>query len=127
MSLLGYAIFSRSSWHEDSPRTFMVSLPSFVPVATPLHDETGEAIGAVVKVWPATRDGKVAARIRLTERGLCARPDLRAELLAHRVNIAAELTPTGRRLALVPQIDTQRIAAAHSVVRPLFPWLANVS
>ena len=47
MSPLRYASFTSTSWHEDSPRTFCVTLPCPLHPRTPLQDEAGEFFGTL--------------------------------------------------------------------------------
>jgi hypothetical protein len=126
-SLLGYAIFSQRGWHQDCARAFVCTLPTWVPSWTKLLDEAGNPVGEIAKTWDALPNGKTTVRIRLLADALAARPTLRDDLLAHRVNIAVELTPQGRSLVLAPKIETERLRAGPAVVQHLFPWLAGVA
>jgi len=120
VSLLRYASFTSTSWHEDSPRTFCVTLPCPLHPRTPLQDEAGVAIGDLVKLWPPLPDGRTHARIRITSRTYCARVDLRDDLLAHRVNIAVD---SEGRLVLAPAITTASLPAAP---QRQTPWLRTL-
>lgn len=117
---LRYATFARNGWHEDSPRTFCVTLPCPLHPRTPLQDEAGEAIGDLVRLWPALPDGRTFARIRLTVRAWCARPELREDLLEHRVNLAVD---SEGRLVLAPAISVASLPAAPQRQEP---WLRNL-
>jgi hypothetical protein len=126
--LLGYATLKETDWHADEPRAFVCRLPCWVPDPTPLRDETGEPIGRIAKHVQTLPNGRCVVRIRLDARTLAERPALREDLLAHRVNIAVEMTPAGRSMVLAPQIDLDRLPAAPTAtVRQLFPWLDHVA
>lgn len=107
MSHLRYATLG--SWHESQPRVLCVTLPCPLHPRTPLQDEAGVEIGCLVKLWPVLPDGRTPARIEISPRAWCARPDLREDLLAHRVNLAVD---SEGRLVLAPAITTASLPAA---------------
>lgn len=104
---LRYALLRH--WNESNPRTLLVLLPCPLHPRTPLQDEAGEEIGRLVKLWPPMPNGRTAARIELTARALEARPQLRDDVLAHRLNLAVD---SEGRLVLAPPIDTASLPAA---------------
>ena len=97
------------TWHKDQPRTFVAMLPCPLHPRTPLHDEAGAEVGRLVKLMHTLPNGRTQARIELSANVLQARPTLREDLLAHRVNLAVD--DTGR-LVLAPPIDTASLPAA---------------
>ena len=101
-------IFGISHWHPDSARTFLAELPYPLPDGAPLLDDAGATLGTVAKTWPAF-NGRRTARVRLTPAALRERPTLRADLLAHRVNLRID---AAGRLLLAPQIDPASLPAA---------------
>lgn len=123
-SHLGYARIAAHGWAVDNPRVFACVLPCWVPPWTKLLDETGQPIGDLCKTWGPLANGRTHVRIRLTADTLAARPTLRDDLLAHRVLLACEMTPQGRRLVLADKIDFEKLAAApaSTVVHLLSPW-----
>ena len=118
MQHLEYCVISPSGWHEDSVRTFCVSLPRPLPAGSPLIDaETGEALGEIVKAWP-TIGASTPARIRIEPRHASRAVALRPDLLAHRQNIAID---AAGRLLLVGRIDRKELPAAAPLRRDP-PW-----
>lgn len=116
--MAGLQVFGVAVWHPDSLRTFLAELPYPLPVGSPLLDAAGARQGEIGKVWPSL-NGRQTARIRLTAAALRDRPTLRADLLAHRTNLAIDATG---RLLLVAQIDPASLPAAPTQRHPL--WLA---
>ena len=114
MQHLEYAVISPSGWHEDSVRTFVISLPRSLPAGSPLIDaETGETLGEIVKAWP-TIGASTPARIRIEPRHASRAVALRPDLLAHRQNIAID---AAGRLLLVERIDRRNLSDAAPVQR----------
>ena len=113
------AYISPSGWHEDSPRTFVVSLPRPLPDGAPLLAENGERIGRVVTVWPTTREGRASVRLRIEPRHIEYALALRPDLLARRRNLA--VMPDGRLMVAGP-IDTAHISAAAAQVQRAPVW-----
>jgi hypothetical protein len=95
------------SWHLAEPGRFVVALPDPLPCPSwalrrgaPLLDEAGQPIGVVLKAWQPLA-GPALARVRLSHHARATRLNLRADLLAHRLNIA--MAPDGH-LFLCPRI-----------------------
>lgn len=97
------------TWHESQPRTFVVMLPCPLHPRTPLQDEAGAEVGRLLKQLRTLPNGRTQARIELAVHALQARPKLREDLLAHRLNIAVD---ESGRLVLAPPIDTASLPAA---------------
>lgn len=116
----GAHIFGVACWHPDSARTFLVELPFPLLAGAPLLDPAGASLGTVVKAW-RTIEGRWSARIRLAPDTLRQRPTLRADLLAHRVNLRID---GAGRLLLAPRIDPASLPAAPMQRHPL--WLAGL-
>jgi hypothetical protein len=97
------------TWHDSQPRTFVAMLPCPLYLHAPLHDETGAEVGRLVKQIRTLPNGRTQARIELAAEALQARPALRDDVLAHRVNLAVD---ESGRLVLAPPIDTASLPAA---------------
>ena len=104
----GLHLFGVAAWHEASVRTFVVELPYPLCEGAPLLDEAGAPLGQIVRTWTAL-NGRRACRIRITAVAMRQRPDLRADLLAHRLNLAID---DAGRLLLAPRIEAASLAAA---------------
>ena len=113
-----YAYVSQSAWNEDSPRTFVVTLPRPLGMHAPLYNETGERVGQVVTVWPTTREGRASVRLRIDARYMEYALTLRPDLLARRRNIAIDASG---RLFVAGRIDTKELLDAAPVQRDP-PW-----
>jgi hypothetical protein len=126
-----YLRVTPTNWHPDSLRTFVATGPTLPPMCAPLLDGSGEELGGVSKVW-RTLDGRpTAVRIKLVA---CPDPEkLRAEVLAHRTNIAVDadgcmrLAPAISTAALrdMPQAAPTSVAAG-AAARPTWPPVLRV-
>jgi hypothetical protein len=126
-----YLQVTPATWHRNKLRTFVATGPTLPPMAAPLLDASGVELGGVQKVWRRLDGTPTAVRIKLVD---CADPEtLRAEVLAHRTNIAVD--PDGC-MRLAPAIDTKALrdmpqaaptsVAASAAARPTWPPVLRV-